>query len=52
MTHIKLTFFKTLQKPEGPDDAGATATIEIDTDLDKDAQAIFERKKQVNEVLC
>lgn len=38
------------QKPEGPDDGGATATVEIDTDLQQDAQAIFERNQKVNEV--
>ncbi|PIK60680.1 hypothetical protein BSL78_02372 [Apostichopus japonicus] len=38
-------------KPEGPDDGGATATVEIDTDLQQDAQAIFERNQKVNEEL-
>lgn len=35
----------------GPKDMGATATIEIDTELDKDAQAIYERSLQVNKEL-
>lgn len=35
----------------GPKDMGATATIEIDTELDKDAQAIYERSLQVNKDL-
>ncbi|PIO32242.1 hypothetical protein AB205_0113560 [Aquarana catesbeiana] len=36
-------------KPVGPDDMGATATYELDTEKDKDAQAIFERsQKQKN----
>ncbi|XP_070536277.1 E3 ubiquitin-protein ligase RNF113A-like [Ptychodera flava] len=38
-------------KPEGPDDAGATATIEIDTKKDRDARAIFERSKQLQDEL-
>ncbi|KAK3106108.1 hypothetical protein FSP39_012881 [Pinctada imbricata] len=38
-------------KREGPDDMGATATVEIDTELGKDAQAIFERAQQVNKEL-
>lgn len=32
---------------EGPKDMGATATIEIDTERDKDAQSIFEKSLQV-----
>ena len=40
-----------LQKREGPDDMGATATYELDTEKDKDAQAIFERSLQINKVL-
>ncbi len=32
----------------GPQDAGATSITEIDTELDKDAQAIFERKLATN----
>lgn len=35
----------------GPKDMGATATVEIDTELDKDAQAIYERSLQVNKEL-
>lgn len=35
----------------GPKDMGATATTEIDTELDKDAQAIYERSLQVNKEL-
>ncbi|XP_022088437.1 RING finger protein 113A-like, partial [Acanthaster planci] len=38
-------------KPEGPEDMGATATIEIDTDNTKDARAIFEKKQQISEEL-
>ncbi|XP_038058249.1 E3 ubiquitin-protein ligase RNF113A-like isoform X2 [Patiria miniata] len=38
-------------KPEGPDDRGATATVEIDTDNTVDAQTIFEKKQQINEEL-
>lgn len=37
--------------PEGPCDMGATATVEIDTELDRDAQAIFERAQAVNKEL-
>ncbi|XP_050525114.1 E3 ubiquitin-protein ligase RNF113A [Daktulosphaira vitifoliae] len=35
----------------GPKDMGATATVEIDTELDRDAQAIYERSLQVNKEL-
>uniref|UniRef100_A0A8C4GR14 Ring finger protein 113A n=1 Tax=Dicentrarchus labrax TaxID=13489 RepID=A0A8C4GR14_DICLA len=39
------------QKPEGPEDMGATATYELDTEKDKDAQAIFERSQKIQEEL-
>lgn len=38
------------KKPEGPEDMGATATYQLDTERDKDAQAIFERSQKVQEV--
>ncbi|KAM4622905.1 E3 ubiquitin-protein ligase RNF113A [Discoglossus pictus] len=38
-------------KPVGPDDMGATATYELDTEKDKDAQSIFERSQKVQEEL-
>ena len=38
------------QKPEGPEDMGATAVYELDTERDKDAQAIFERSQKIQEV--
>ncbi|XP_029428797.1 E3 ubiquitin-protein ligase RNF113A isoform X2 [Rhinatrema bivittatum] len=38
-------------KPVGPDDMGATAVYELDTEKDKDAQAIFERSQKVQEEL-
>ncbi|KAG8006755.1 hypothetical protein GBF38_022759 [Nibea albiflora] len=38
-------------KPEGPDDMGATATYQLDTERDKDAQAIFERSQKIQEEL-
>ncbi|XP_077993649.1 E3 ubiquitin-protein ligase RNF113A-like [Glandiceps talaboti] len=38
-------------KPEGPDDMGATAIVDIDTDKDADARAIFERSQQLHEEL-
>ncbi|XP_077108871.1 E3 ubiquitin-protein ligase RNF113A [Ranitomeya variabilis] len=38
-------------KPVGPDDMGATATYELDTEKEKDAQAIFERSQKVQEEL-
>lgn len=34
---------------QGPEDAGATATLEIDTEADKDARAIFERARKMQE---
>ncbi|CAM9538806.1 E3 ubiquitin-protein ligase RNF113A [Lampetra fluviatilis] len=36
-------------KPLGPDDMGATATYELDTEKVNDAQAIFERSQQIQE---
>ena len=38
-------------KREGPDDMGATSVLQIDTELDKDAQAIFERGMETNKGL-
>ncbi|XP_040291445.1 E3 ubiquitin-protein ligase RNF113A [Bufo bufo] len=38
-------------KPVGPDDMGATAIYELDTEKDKDAQAIFERSQKIQEEL-
>eukprot|EP00794_Sanderia_malayensis_P005944 gene5944-6634_t len=35
-------------KREGPHDMGATSIVEIDTEFDRDAQAIFERKLKAN----
>lgn len=40
-----------LQKSDAPGDMGATATYEIDTELSKDAQAIFERSQQLQKEL-
>lgn len=36
---------------DGPRDQGATATVEIDTEIGKDAQAIFEKSLEVNKEL-
>ncbi|KAG1679062.1 RING finger protein 113A [Nymphon striatum] len=36
---------------EGPSDMGATAIVEIDTEKNKDAQAIFEQAQKINEEL-
>ena len=33
----------------GPDDMGATAVFNLDTEFDRDARAIFERSKKLNE---
>uniref|UniRef100_A0A8C3NIA7 Uncharacterized protein n=1 Tax=Geospiza parvula TaxID=87175 RepID=A0A8C3NIA7_GEOPR len=38
-------------KPAGPEDMGATAGYELDTEKDKDAQAIFERSQKIQEGL-
>ncbi|XP_067686124.1 E3 ubiquitin-protein ligase RNF113A-like [Haliotis asinina] len=38
-------------KREGPGDMGATAIVEIDTALEQDAQAIFERAQIINKEL-
>ncbi|CAG2064892.1 unnamed protein product, partial [Timema podura] len=35
---------------EGPSDMGATAVLEIETEVDKDAQAIFENALKINKV--
>lgn len=37
--------------PDGPQDQGATATLEIETEKDRDAQAIFEKRLEVNKEL-
>ncbi|XP_055704492.1 E3 ubiquitin-protein ligase RNF113A [Phlebotomus papatasi] len=37
--------------PLGPTDQGATATVEIDTEKDRDAQAIFEKSQEINDEL-
>lgn len=34
--------------PAGPSDQGATSVVEIDTEKDKDAQAIFEKSLEIN----
>jgi len=48
-----MTSFKSTKSGErdGPTDMGATATIEIDTDKEKDARAIFEKAREVNDNL-
>ncbi|XP_030077609.1 E3 ubiquitin-protein ligase RNF113A-like isoform X2 [Microcaecilia unicolor] len=38
-------------KPVGPEDMGATAVYELDTEKDKDAQAIFERSQKIQDEL-
>uniref|UniRef100_A0A8C3CF14 C3H1-type domain-containing protein n=1 Tax=Cairina moschata TaxID=8855 RepID=A0A8C3CF14_CAIMO len=38
-------------KPVGPEDMGATAVYELDTEKEKDAQAIFERSQKIQEEL-
>ncbi|NXH44202.1 R113A protein, partial [Dicaeum eximium] len=38
-------------KPVGPGDMGATAVYELDTEKEKDAQAIFERSQKIQEEL-
>ncbi|XP_075218827.1 RING finger protein mdlc [Lycorma delicatula] len=37
--------------PEGPADQGATAVLQIETETDKDAQAIFENSLKINKEL-
>lgn len=36
--------------PSGPSDQGATATLETETEVDRDAQALFEKAQKINEV--
>ncbi|XP_001509909.2 E3 ubiquitin-protein ligase RNF113A [Ornithorhynchus anatinus] len=38
-------------KPVGPEDMGATAVYELDTEKERDAQAIFERSQRIQEEL-
>ncbi|XP_036061726.1 E3 ubiquitin-protein ligase RNF113A [Onychomys torridus] len=38
-------------KPVGPEDMGATAVYELDTEKERDAQAIFERSQKIQEEL-
>ncbi|XP_070275485.1 LOW QUALITY PROTEIN: E3 ubiquitin-protein ligase RNF113A-like [Myotis yumanensis] len=38
-------------KPVGPEDMGATAVYELDTETERDAQAIFERSQKIPEEL-
>uniref|UniRef100_A0A8C4R9I3 Ring finger protein 113A n=1 Tax=Eptatretus burgeri TaxID=7764 RepID=A0A8C4R9I3_EPTBU len=38
-------------KPSGPEDMGATATYQLDTEKERDAQAIFERSQIIQENL-
>uniref|UniRef100_A0A1B6F179 RING finger protein 113A n=1 Tax=Cuerna arida TaxID=1464854 RepID=A0A1B6F179_9HEMI len=42
---------KRIAAPEGPSDQGATAVLEIETEVDRDAQAIFERSLKINKEL-
>lgn len=37
-------------KPVGPEDIGAAAVYELDTEKERDAQAIFERSWKIREV--
>ena len=39
--------FLVLQKRDGSQDMGATSTVEIDTDLNQDARAIFEKNRRL-----
>lgn len=36
---------------DGPSDQGATATVEIDTEIDRDAQAIYQKSIEINKEL-
>ncbi|KAM4853255.1 E3 ubiquitin-protein ligase RNF113A-like [Thomomys bottae] len=46
-------FYKSTRsaKPAGPEDMGATAAYQLDTDKERDAQAIFERSQKIQEEL-
>ncbi|NXO25752.1 R113A protein, partial [Cisticola juncidis] len=49
---IRVTYKSTRSaKPVGPADMGATAVYELDTEKEKDAQAIFERSQKIQEEL-
>lgn len=47
---LKYVILNLFQKREGPQDMGATATVEIDTDQSMDARAIFEKQQKINKV--
>ncbi|XP_015602620.1 RING finger protein 113A [Cephus cinctus] len=42
---------KRIPMPAGPSDQGATAILETETEVDKDAQALFEKAQKINEEL-
>ncbi|NXQ33032.1 R113A protein, partial [Alaudala cheleensis] len=47
---VRVTYKSTRSvKPVGPEDMGATAAYELDTEKEKDAQAIFERSQKIQE---
>jgi len=48
-SNFAVSFKGTGTKDAGPSDQGATAVSEIDTSYDRDAKAIFERSKDVND---
>lgn len=50
LVHVSYKSKKT-SEIAGPGDQGATAVIETETELDKDAQAIFEKAQKINEDL-
>ena len=45
-----LSIFSAPKEREGPADLGATATLESETQLDRDARALFEKSRKINEV--
>lgn len=49
--YVKCFCLNRFQKREGPQDMGATATTEIDTDVNVDARTIFEKQQQINKVI-
>ncbi|NWT51005.1 R113A protein, partial [Erythrocercus mccallii] len=48
---IEVTYKSTRSAKPGPADMGATAVYELDTEKEKDAQAIFERSQKIQEEL-
>ena len=43
-------YISCIQEREGPSDLGATATLETETQQDRDTRALFEKARKLNKV--